>query len=104
MRQFLQSKEGGNAENEERTWLFSLFYAQLAQTPKLLLELLTHLGKIFRDLGPCFEDCGVDDFFEELVILTQGYLEVYGYRATMEDGQFNSQRDAPPRTDFPGRE
>jgi hypothetical protein len=39
------------------------------------LELLAHLGEIFRDLGSCFEDCGVDDFLEEPRTLVQSYLK-----------------------------
>jgi hypothetical protein len=41
------------------------------------LELFTHLGEIFRNLAPCFEDCGVDDFLEELVMFMQGYLRAH---------------------------
>jgi hypothetical protein len=41
------------------------------------LELLTHLGQIFRKLVPCFEDCRVDDFLEELIAFIQGYLKIH---------------------------
>jgi hypothetical protein len=59
-----------------RTWNFDLFDAQLAQTRDLLLELLAHLGEVFCDLRPCFKDCGIDDFLEELRTLMQSYLEI----------------------------
>ena len=67
-----RSRDGGGSSS---TWLFDFFDAQLAQTRDLLLELLAHLGEIFRDLGSCFEDCGVDDFLEEPRTLVQSYLK-----------------------------
>jgi hypothetical protein len=44
------------------------------------LELLAHLGEILRDLVPCFKNCWIDDFLEELRAPTQNDLKVHVVR------------------------